>query len=333
MEFPVVLIKLNDVNTLENVLEKILHNNNRDARPDKGEWPTGDLLKKRWEPIVNGIPIDITVVPFSDEENFRYIYLNACVERAKSRVKDSEGSFLDRQDRINYVDENVLFFENGTDIYLAVYKSFSSYAQTKINYILKDLLFEEEWGSHEILPIGYGITDDVYYWMLRKVITGEKTLSNAPLITVETFTGYSSAGLDNAHRVKGEGERISALLGTLAFIFGEDSLKSLKIHLNINRAENILFELFNKGNIHVFEYEGEEFNGTYDEERSLLTLYMYKKIIPEILEKYNEALAEDTWNPEIRRDFVEYVGNTLIDKVRSKLDDNQQLANNMANIQ
>lgn len=335
MEFPVVLIKLNDINNLEDVLHKILNNNNRDAIPERGEWPQGEPLQKRWRPILENVPIDITELPFSPQENFRYIYLNAYVERAKSRVTDVNGAFLERQHRINYADENVLFFENNNNVYLAVYRSFSAYAQTKINYILKDLLFAEEWGSLQILPEDYDITDDVYYWMLKKVIMEENTICTNPFMKLETFTGYSGGdAVENAHQVTGEGARISALLGTLAFIFGEDSLKSLKMHLNINTTENILFELFKKGNVQIFEYEGQRFAGrTYDEEKCLLTLYIYKKIIPDILNSYNEARDQNNWNAAIRRDFVHYVGNILIDRVQSELDDNQEFDNQIANIQ
>lgn len=61
-------------------------------------------------------------------------------------------------------------------------------------------------------------------------------------MTLETFTGYSgNTAKDEAHTMTAEGERVSALLGTLAFIFGEDSLKSLKVHINLEGEENFLF--------------------------------------------------------------------------------------------
>lgn len=322
MEFPVVLIKLNQINSLENVLDNILTNKERKIRPDRGDWPEEDKLIKGWYPIPPETTINLSEVPFNEAENFRYIYLRAYVERAKSIVKDSNDRFLDRKDRINYVDQNVLFFENGNNIYLAVYMNFSTYAQAKINYILKDLLFEDVWGSHSILPEDYNITDDVYYWMLRKVSMEEKILCDNPLMTLETFTGFSGvSATDNAHQMTGEGERISALLGTLAFIFGEDSLKSLKIHLNISETENILFELFNKGNIHLLDYAGELFND-YEKEMILLTVYIYKKIIPEILKGYSNARDTGAWKTEIKRSFIDHVGATLITRVKKELEDN-----------
>ncbi|WP_336865291.1 hypothetical protein [Peribacillus frigoritolerans] len=333
MLFPVVLIKLNDIHSLENALPLLKSNSVRDRKPEKGEWPDAETLEKRWHPIPPSRDIHITEVKNAEDQTFRYIYLRAYVERAKSTVKNSDNHFLDRKDRINSVDQNVLFFENEDNIFLAIYMNYSTYAQSKINYILKDLLYEEAWGNHTILPNDYNITDDVYYWMLRKVIMEEKILCSNPLMTLETFTGYSGNATDNAHRMTGDGERISALLGTLAFIFREDSLKSLKIHLNIGGTENILFELFKQGNIQVFEYDGEFFDGTYEEVQNLLTVYIYKNVIPEILQSYKRANDSKDWNGEKKKFFIEHVGATMIDKVKKELANNQKLDDNMANIQ
>jgi len=333
MEYPVVLIKLNDIDTLENTLQIIQSNSVRDRRPEKGEWPITETLEKRWHPVPANEEIKITEVNYAEDETARFIYLRAFVERARSTVKNSDNEFLDRNNRINSVDQNVLFFENDNDIYLAVFMNFSTYAHSKINYILKDLLFEEAWGNHTILPNDYNITDDVYYWMLRKVIMEEKVLCNNPLMTLETFTGFSGNASDNAHHMTGNGERISALLGTLAFIFGEDSLKSLKIHLNIDESENILFELYKQGNIQVFEYDGDLFNGTYEEVQNLLTVYIYKKVIPEILQNYQRAKDSNDWNIDIKKSFLEHVGATMIERVQQELAENHQLSGEMANIQ
>jgi hypothetical protein len=54
-----------------------------------------------------------------------------------------------------------------------------------------------------------------------------KKLSEDPKIMIKSWTGYRGTTQDSVHKLTGEGERISAILGTLAFLFMDDPFKTL----------------------------------------------------------------------------------------------------------
>jgi hypothetical protein len=329
MEFPVILLKLDDIDTIEVASKKVFEHSNLDARPDK-EWPQGETLRKRWLPGSVGESIGVNEIHFNAELSFKYIYLTAYVERAKTTVKAPNGQWLDRSDRINKVESDVLFFSHENNVYVAVYMNFTK-SQYKLNYILKDLLREDIWGTVTLLPTDFHITDSTYYWLLSKFLSGDKILSESPNMTIKSFTGYSGAHKDNEHSMSGEGERISALLGTLAFIFGDDTLKSLRLSINFNENENFLFELAHKGNIRLIEYEGEISFEESHKEKILLTLMLYKQIIPGIIKSFEEAENAEEWNSKIKLQFIHSVGEQIISKVTEEMKETAEMQAQMAN--
>lgn len=331
MEFPVVLVKLEDIVSIEEASKNLFENSNLDARPERGDWPQGDTLRKRWQPGSTGETIGVNEINFNEDVSFKYIYLKAYVERAKTTVKDSHDQWLERADRINKVDSDILFFEHDTCVYVAIYMNYTKSTVYKINYILKDLFVENIWGTTTILPPEFHITDSTYYWLLSKFLIGDKIISTTPNMTIDTFTGYSGAAADNAHLMTGEGERISALLGTLAFIFGDDTLKSLRLSICFESNENFLFELSQKGNIRLIEYEGSLMFDETHKEKIILTLILYKKIIPGIIRSYNAAEGNGEWNSQIKLQFIHSVGDQIITKVKDEMDKTDQLQNAMAN--
>lgn len=330
MEFPVILVKLDNVTTIEEASKIVFENSNLDARPEKGEWPLGEKLRKRWQPGSREETIGVNEIIYNKDTNFKYIYLTAYVERAKTTVKGTNGQWLDRLDRINKVESEVLFFEHDGNVFIAVYMNLTK-SLYKLNFILKDLLKEEIWGTTTLLPPVFHITDSTYYWLLSKFLTGDKILSEDPNMIIKSFTGYAGAHKDNEHSMSGEGERISALLGTLAFIFGDDTLKSLRLSININEKENFLFELAHQGNIHLIEYEGEISFEEIHKEKILLTLILYKQIIPSIIKSFEKAEKDKEWNSQIKSQFINYVGDQIIFKVKEEMGKTGNMQKEMAN--
>ncbi|HFT5902387.1 TPA: hypothetical protein ACGSMF_003513 [Bacillus cereus] len=328
MEFPVTLAKLNNVTTLNDALIKLLSGANLDERPDKVPWPIGDSLHKRWLPANTGDPLGINTVTSGTGEAYNYIHVQAIVERAKTTVKDENEQFLDRSERINVVKSNVLFFEHDRSIYAAIYMNLTKSNISKINYIIKDLFIPRIWGDVTLLPADFNINDNIYYWLLNKFILDDKVISTSPPMSIKTFTGYNGAASDNGHTVVGEGERISALLGTLAFIFGDDSFKSLKLHVGVN-GNNILFELEHFGNVRIYEFDGDFFAGNIEHENILLTLLIYKTIIPKILAGFSAAERLKEWTELSKREFITSVGQMIIDRVSTKIAQQKQLENGL----
>lgn len=330
MEFPVILVKLDDVKTIEDASKKLFENSNLDSRPEKGEWPLGDMLRKKWLPGSAEESIGVNEIAYNDQVSFKYIYSKAYVERAKTTVKGPNDQWLERADRINKVDADVLFFEHENNIFIAIYMNLTK-SLYKLNFILKDLLKEEIWGTTTLLPPVFHITDSTYYWLLSKFLTGDKILSENPNMIIKSFTGYSGAAADKAHSMSGEGERISALLGTLAFIFGDDTLKSLRLSINYNEKENFLFELAHQGNIHLIEYEGEISFDEMHKEKILLTLILYKQIIPGIFKSFEKAEKEKEWSSQKKLEFINSVGQQIIAKVNEEMESMKQFKKGVGN--
>ena len=321
MEFPIVIVKLNNIRTLEEVVSRLSKHGTLDERPEKKEWPIGDTLKRRWG-TVEGEAMGVNEIKVDDKYAYKYILMNAYVERARQTVKDVNDEFLERNDRINKVSSDVLFFENDGTVFAGIYMNLTSSSEYKINYILKDLFKTELWGTHTLLPMDYHITDMVYYWVLNKFIFGDKIINLEQDMTIQTFTGYNGvSSIDDTHTMSGDGERISALLVTLAFIFGDDSLKALKTHITFNGDNNILFELSHKGNVRVLEYDGDFFGNNERQERVLGSLVIYKNIIPEILSSYEKEFKDKDWSQGIKQHFIDKVGNMIIQRVTTKLSD------------
>ncbi|MGF2614204.1 hypothetical protein FZC84_16800 [Rossellomorea vietnamensis] len=329
MEFPVFLVKLDNIRTIEEASQKIFENSNLDERPERVEWPQGDTLRKRWLPGNAGETIGVNEINYTEQESFKYIFLNAYVERARNIVKGPNGQWLDRIDRINKVESEVLFLEYENNVFMAVYMNLTK-SQYKLNFILKDLLKEDIWGSTTLLPPEFHISDSTYYWILSKFLTGDKIISETPNMIIKSFTGYSGAAVDDAHLMTGEGERISALLGTLAFIFGDDTLKSLRLSINFNENENFLFELASQGNVRLIEYEGDIATDELHQEKILLTLMLYKLIIPGIIDSFVKAEGEQEWNAQKKLEFINFVGDQILTKVNEEMQETTRMLNEMA---
>ncbi|WP_078382321.1 hypothetical protein [Sutcliffiella halmapala] len=330
MEFPVILVRLDSITTIEEASKKVFENSNLDARPERGEWPSGETLRKRWQPGSREETIGVNTIKYNEEINFKYIYLTAYVERAKTTVKSPNDQWLDRSDRINKAESDVLFFEHDNNVYIAVYMNMTK-SQYKLKFILKDLLREDIWGTTTLLPPVFHITDSTYYWLLSKFLTGDKILSENPNMEIKSFTGYSGGHKDNEHSMSGEGERIHALLGTLAFIFGDDTLKSLRLSIKFNENENFLFELAHQGNVRLIEYEGEISFEEIHKEKILLTLILYKQIIPGIIKSFEKAEKDKDWNSQIKLQFIDYVGEQIIVKVSEEMKKTKEMQSEMAN--
>lgn len=136
MEFPVFLVKLDNIRTIEEASQKIFENSNLDERPERVEWPQGDTLRKRWLPGNAGETIGVNEINYTDQESFKYIFLNAYVERARNIVKGPNRQWLDRSDRINKVESEVLFLEYENNVFMAVYMNLTK-SHYKLNFILK----------------------------------------------------------------------------------------------------------------------------------------------------------------------------------------------------
>lgn len=331
MMFSCIPVLLQDKNSLNEVVELLSNNRIRRETVQKEDWPIDELLIKEWQsPSGNNIEVKTIRV---NEQDFQYIFVRAYVERAKRIIKDGRNELLERDKRINLTKSDVIFFESNNKIYMILYLNLVK-NNLKLNTIIKDLLVEDIWGTLTELPPNFNVTDDQYYWMLYKIMSNLNQITEQPSMELKTFTGFNGTinETNGDHSVNGEGERISALLSTLAFIFGDDSLKSLKLEVCINDNDSYLFELGRKGNVVLYEnnYNGNHQLNNLIELQAKQTLVIYKVIIPAIFAAFQSDEDGEDWNPEIKKLFLRGVGQQIIERVNISLGEDANLENTIA---
>lgn len=100
---------------------------------------------------------------------------------------------------------------------------------------------------------------------------------------------------DNLNAVRGEGNRISTILGTLAFLFNSEQLKALRPQIQYEN-ESMLLEVTLTGTFKLWNnfYRGRVFRTLNGKEKeNALIIYAFLIILPLIVESYNESIEAD----------------------------------------
>ncbi|WP_143106611.1 hypothetical protein [Cohnella sp. OV330] len=207
---------------------------------------------------------------------------------------------------------NTIFFQKGEGVYAAPLMPSSA----KINVFCDDLFPADQWGNVEVYPADFRLSRDLFYWLLN-CFTREDGRLNAN-IRIRSWTGFNGTTQDAVHRLSGDGERIAALLGTLAFLFTGDPFKALSLCIQYNQ-ERLPLTIGESGNVELkdYEYEGVFANRFMDEHRKVMLTYLvYTKVLPDLLAAYLQARDEGRWNDEKREEFRIWIGHTIINRVQ-----------------
>ncbi|OMD83450.1 hypothetical protein BSK49_24505 [Paenibacillus odorifer] len=328
---PVRLTSFTNLNEIRDVLQEY---NNLDKAVQKEGWPTDERLTKRWYPIrpyefnitqretgTGEIENFIVAEAYTERVKFRKFWFKADDEGEENQDDENEEEELDDQvelvpkkERITVTRANCIFFELNAQIFCAILLS----PGPKFKRIVKDLLPQNIWGETIMFPPEFQMPDDLLYWLLNKFINGGRRLGNTPLVFIREWLGFHGTTQDNTHRLTGEGEQISAILGTLAFLFMNDPLKALSLDIQYE-DERLTTHYGINGNCKIdeSEYQGVIANRYIDMDRqALLILLIYKKIIPSIVGYYDQSCDHGEWNEGLRREFTEGIGQTIIQRIR-----------------
>ncbi|AUS27048.1 hypothetical protein MMB75_05510 [Paenibacillus sp. P2(2022)] len=175
--------------------------------------------------------------------------------------------------------------------------------------------------AHQKEPSDYKLSKDFFYWLLNVFTRNNKLVSFNPSIRIRSWTGFHGTTQDTVHKLMGEGEHISAILGTLAFLFMDDPFKSLSLSIQYEN-ERIPVHLWANGSlsIHDYEYEGMFANAYQDEKRKvLLSILMYTEVLPALFQAYQQAITNNKWNEQAKEEFRNYIGDEIITRVKSEL--------------
>lgn len=134
---------------------------------------------------------------------------------------------------------------------------------------------------------------------------------------LKSFTGKTR---DNVNAMRGNGNRISTILGTLAFLFNNENLKAVRPQLQFN-GEVILLEVSLTGTCRIWE---EEYQGRWlllDSERLInnIVIYIYVVLLPALVDSYRDNVTRGVWSQQDKIEFLQRLGNEIKDQVNAEL--------------
>lgn len=176
--------------------------------------------------------------------------------------------------------------------------------------------------NNEISSDTLGITEDFFYWVFQRHMNfTNRELYPGSNSFVDALTGYSGNTRDLVNNMWGRGNRISRILVTLAFLFNNDSLKSLTPDFKCGE-ENLEIELTLNG---TFKFNEQSHIGRYFLEPNLLKkkacllMLFILEIFPNVKMAYNNHIEDETWGPDHQLNFIAGIGAEIQDRVEEKL--------------
>lgn len=156
------------------------------------------------------------------------------------------------------------------------------------------------------------------YWLfycLREL--PDKSITTEPEMYLNGIVSYLGRTIDKINAVRGIGIRVSALLGTLGMILGEESLRALRPIIQYGSEElNIEVYIGNCGKIYPKTYSGKMDIILEDPISEIkLVLLVCRYILPNIKKGYKDSCDKQEWSIYIKQSFLRAVGNEMSDKI------------------
>lgn len=241
-------------------------------------------------------------------EKVRYVAFNANSQVCRKNPETDEYEVKDNT-------ENVIAFEKNNMVKMIILASQNN-AERVIKRIFSNGLV---WG---IIEEDNYITEDMLYWLFYRLRElPEKLIISSPELYLNGIISYLGRTNDKINAVRGIGIRVSALLGTLGMLLGEESLRALRPIIQYGQHE-INVELFigNTGKLYENTYHG-ELNIDIENEISKITLVLLvcKFILPSILKGYKDCCDKKEWSIYIKQTFLRAVGNEMADKISKEM--------------
>ncbi|THE09170.1 hypothetical protein E1I69_23395 [Bacillus timonensis] len=176
--------------------------------------------------------------------------------------------------------------------------------------------------NNEIVADNLDLTEDFFYWVFQRHMNHtNRELYPGSNTFVDALTGFSGNTRDEVNNMWGRGNRISRILVTLAFLFNNESLKSLTPDFKY-QDENLEVELTLSG---TFKFNEQSHIGRYIFEhdpikkKACLLMLFVLEIFPNVKRAYNNHLADETWGADHQLNFIAGIGSEIQDRVEEKL--------------
>jgi len=189
----------------------------------------------------------------------------------------------------------------------------------RVKALLKDAFLLQ---LNQIIPQRFDINEDFLYWLFKRFIdTPSESLIGGEQLYITSLDSYVGKTRDNVNAMRGEGDGISIILGTLAFLFNNEELKSIRPTVQYGE-EKILFEIGLTGTFKVWpiSYRGKLFRAaTGIKKEFLLTSYISLILIPILVKSYRGSLDKKTWSTQLKIDFIKRLGERIMKEVQGVL--------------
>lgn len=309
--------KFNGVSNIEDVQLKI---RSKIISEENVGWDD-EPLKILFKESSSGESFDEIKSVHIESTQIKYIFFGSLVEKLKY-AKDPNKWFLNdnntlkaREDRVKLLNSDVLLFERDNEIYGILFSGVSSAKQIIVKAFPKDI-----WGTVNIMNLD--INEDILFWMFKTFIDFEsKELSKKNPIKITAIRSYLAKTRDEINTLRGKGEKISAILGTLAFLFKNDRLKSIMPELQY-KGEVFVVEISLNG---TFKTDEVEYDGVFLEldkssKKIAIVIYLSMILLPKLVEAYKENIKANEWSKPLKIDFIERLGLMIKESVDSELE-------------
>lgn len=263
-------------------------------------------------------------------KKIKYIYFEGFTERIanKSSWLMETGAMKKREELVTEYKCNIMIFEYNNIIQGVFFKAKST-DQRIISYIFGK---EETWGK--INEMQFGINEDLFYWIFHRV----KDYSDEPLyenidMSITGFESYRGKTKDNVNVIKGQGSRIAAMLGTIAFLFNNENLRAVTPEIQY-KNNKILIDMSLSGTYKIWDNKyivGNLIDADELIQRIKLVIYISLELIPKLIECYKMNCLKKQWSPQMKLNFLKTLGNEITDKVNVELERiKEQISNEFA---
>lgn len=309
--------KFNGINNIEDAQAKIKSNI---IREEEVTWED-EPLKIEFKDSTSGRSFNTIESLCIESKQVKYIFFGSTVEKLKN-IKDPNKWFLEdnttlrlREERVRVLNSDVLLFEKENQIYGILFSGYSNAQQ-----IISKAFPRDVWGKISIMNLN--LNEDILFWMFKTFIDFEsKELSSRNPIRITAIRSYLAKTRDEINTLRGKGEKISAILGTLAFLFKNDKLKSIMPELQY-KGEVFLVEISLNG---TFKTDEVEYDGVFLEldknnKKIAIVIYLSMILLPKLVEAYKENIESNKWSKELKVDFIERLGVMIKDSVDFELE-------------
>jgi hypothetical protein len=284
---------------------------NRQVERAVQEWERDSLISDTRE--IPGFSINRQENIQIENQHIRYILFEGYTERPRKSEYwyNPDGSIKGKVDRINPYQVNLLVFEMENRVFCIAFSGIN-----RAKAIIKDIFTFETWGNVE--PVLFNIREDLLYWIFKRFIdTPRESLSAENQVFITSLESYMGKTRDNINAMRGEGHRISTILGTLAFLFNNEELKAIRPSIQYGN-EKVLVEIGLTGTFKTWPkaYRGHYFRTLTGQHKvNAVAIYIFKWIIPLLIECYDENYRNNQWSPQLKVDFLKRLGTMIRDEV------------------